>query len=83
MMRVGEEKAERCDEALIDLSEAITTSSEQKIGRRRLAASSAAGIRDSSRPSPVRELDLFLEVKSQRHRSPRSRRRTDATAAVN
>lgn len=33
-MRVGEEKAERCGEALIDLSEAITTSSEQKIGPR-------------------------------------------------
>lgn len=43
-MRVGEEKAERSREALIDLSEAITTSSEQKIGRRRLTASSVSGI---------------------------------------
>lgn len=33
-MRFGKEKAERCGEALIDLSEAITPSSEQKIGPR-------------------------------------------------
>lgn len=44
MMRVGEERAEQCAGALIDLSEAIRTSSEQKIGRRRLTVSSVRGI---------------------------------------
>lgn len=43
-MCVGEGKAERGREALIDLSEAIRTSSEQKIGRRRLTVSSVSGI---------------------------------------
>ncbi len=43
-MRVCEEKAERRGEALIDLSEAITMSREQKIGRRHLRVSSVSGI---------------------------------------
>lgn len=44
--------AEQRRGALIDLSEAITTSSQQKMGRRRPAASSVSRITDGGGPSP-------------------------------
>lgn len=50
-MRVGEEKAERRGGALIDRSEAITTSNEPKIGRRRPGGL----VRDAGGTAPQQE----------------------------
>ncbi|CAB1431604.1 unnamed protein product [Pleuronectes platessa] len=65
-MRVGEEAAERRRRELIDVSEAITTSSQQKIGRRRLRAGSP----DSIEPSPV---TAPPDLRTARHGSGRDR----------